>query len=373
MGYKYQGDVIINAALTVNTPKPLDTRTVVEDLNALYDISENTAYQGMTVANINDGNLYMLIDKNKIHEKSGWKASYESIQIITCTQAEYDTWASNTTEDYKPIDESLTYLRKDVYYYIYEDEDNSQYYVTKKQIEDWLSAKAAAGDLKSLSAAFDTHVDNYETTIEQLSTSVENILTNYSTSEQIAEIYATKDSLQSTDSKFENYYTSEEINKTLEEYVTKESLRGGLEGEDDFVFVTQTQYNTDKEAEAKANAVSITTQSLIIKKEEVENTVTVTNDDLSVNNKPLAYREEVPKIQLVETKAEYEEMEKDPDTYYYVCDDETVGYLTNVSASDQFFTKVQVNTLIAQAKQDLIDNYIVPLQQEIAALKGQTL
>ena len=66
-------------------------------------------------------------------------------------------------------------------------------------------------------------------------------------------------------------------------------------------------------------------------------------------------------------------MEKDPDTYYYVCDDETVGYLTNVSASDQFFTKVQVNTLIAQAKQDLIDNYIVPLQQEIAALKGQTL
>jgi hypothetical protein len=36
----------------------------------------------------------------------------------------------------------------------------------------------------------------------------------------------------------------------------------------------------------------------------------------------------------VETKAEYEEMEKDPDTYYYVCDDETVGYLTNVSASD---------------------------------------
>jgi hypothetical protein len=51
----------------------------------LYSISETSAYQGMTVANINDGNLYMLIDKNKIREKAGWKASYESIQIITCT------------------------------------------------------------------------------------------------------------------------------------------------------------------------------------------------------------------------------------------------------------------------------------------------
>ena len=27
-------------------------------------------------------------------------------------------------------------------------------------------------------------------------------------------------------------------------------------------------------------------------------------------------------------------MEKDPDTYYYVCDDETIGYLTNVTAGE---------------------------------------
>jgi hypothetical protein len=45
----------------------------------LYNIPEKSAYQGMTVANINDGNLYMLIDKSKIAEKAGWKASYESI------------------------------------------------------------------------------------------------------------------------------------------------------------------------------------------------------------------------------------------------------------------------------------------------------
>ena len=121
MAYKYQGDVVITSALTVGSPAPLDTRTVVEDINSLYDIPEHNAYQGMTVANINDGNLYMLIDKNKIREKAGWKASYESIQIITCTQKEYDEWAANTTEDYKPIDGNLTYLRTYIYYYIYED------------------------------------------------------------------------------------------------------------------------------------------------------------------------------------------------------------------------------------------------------------
>jgi hypothetical protein len=43
----------------------------------------------MTVSNIDNGNIYMLVDKSKINEKAGWKASYESIQIIACTYAEY--------------------------------------------------------------------------------------------------------------------------------------------------------------------------------------------------------------------------------------------------------------------------------------------
>jgi hypothetical protein len=57
----------------------LDTRAVVTDLENLYNLPKETAYQGMTVANINDGNIYMLIDTEKMHEKIGWKASYESI------------------------------------------------------------------------------------------------------------------------------------------------------------------------------------------------------------------------------------------------------------------------------------------------------
>ena len=86
MGFKYQGDSTIGVSLTVQTPKPLDTRLVVDTRADLYSIPVKYAYNGMPVVCVADGNIYTLIDKNKIGEAIGWKASYESIQIITCTE-----------------------------------------------------------------------------------------------------------------------------------------------------------------------------------------------------------------------------------------------------------------------------------------------
>lgn len=363
-----KGNIKIDTSLEVQAGVPLDIRTVVGTTEDLYKIDPKVAYKGMAVANASNGYIYILMDPTRITEKSGWKASYESIQIITCTQEEYEAMAANTNDDYTYKEEGKPFLYEDTYYYIYEDSIKNleeQAYVKYSQFAQWqetLNNKASAADVAGLSSKFSEHIKNYESTVEQLDTLSQDIADNYNTAEQIAETYATKEALQDTDSKFENYSTSEEITKTLEDYVTKDSLRGGLEGEDDFVFVTQNQYNADKEA----NLEKITTNQLVLTQDEIENAISVLDSDLSVNNKPLAYREEVPKIQLVETKAEFEEMEKDPDTYYYVCDDETIGYLTNVTAGEQFYTKLQVNNLIAQ----LIDEYIVPLQQEIAALKG---
>ena len=366
MGYMYQGDAVLNASLTVESPKPLDTRTVVEDIENLYSIPESSAYRGMTVANINDGNLYMLIDKTKIKEKAGWKASYESIQIITCTQEEYDTWSKNTTEDYKPIDGNLTYLRRDVYYYIYENEDSSQYYVTKKQIEDWLKVKASTSDLSSLATSFSEHVATYNKSSETLNTNITEIIAkfdNYFTSEQISEIYATKESLKETDDKFGNYYTSKQVTEMLDSYVTKESLKGGLgDGEEDFVFVTQSQYDTDK----TSNAESFSTKELKLG----EMSITSDNTSVLANSKELAFKEIVPKIELI-TKEEYDNKEEyDPDTYYYLFDDGIIGYITENAALEKFYTRTQVDSKIAKAKQELIDEYIVPLQNELAALKN---
>ena len=198
MGYKYTGDAILGVSLTVNTPKPLDSRSVVENLSELYTIPENTAYRGMTVANIDNGNIYMLVDKSKIKEKAGWKASYESIQIITCTEQDYNLWKKNTTEDYKPIDENLTYLHADTYYYIYEEsiEEPQQYLSSQwgKNIEEQLSGKASAQAVTDLLIKVNSDIDNLKN--------------NYLTKNEIVETYATKLLLQSTiEDTIANYYT----------------------------------------------------------------------------------------------------------------------------------------------------------------------
>ena len=122
----YTGDSVLGVSLNVQTPKPLDVRTVVRNTEDLFTISPTNAYQGMTVAVVSTGNLYMLIDKNKINEKAGWKASYESIQIIACTLQEYEEWKANTKEDYTPIDETKSYIYENTYYYIYEDSMDSE-------------------------------------------------------------------------------------------------------------------------------------------------------------------------------------------------------------------------------------------------------
>lgn len=122
----YTGDSVLGVSLNVQTPKPLDVRTVVRNTEDLFTISPTNAYQGMTVAVVSTGNLYMLIDKNKINEKAGWKASYESIQIIACTLQEYEEWKANTKEDYTPIDENKSYIYENTYYYIYEDSMDSE-------------------------------------------------------------------------------------------------------------------------------------------------------------------------------------------------------------------------------------------------------
>jgi hypothetical protein len=144
----------------------LDIRTVVGTTEDLYKIDPKVAYKGMAVANASNGYIYILMDPTRISEKSGWKASYESIQIITCTQEEYETMAANTNDDYTYKEEGKPFLYEDTYYYIYENEEKSQYYVTSKQIEEWLKAKASAADVTSLSSDFSKHIKSYEATVE---------------------------------------------------------------------------------------------------------------------------------------------------------------------------------------------------------------
>ena len=359
MGYKYSGDAILGVSLSVNTPKPLDSRSVVNNLTDLYSIPENTAYQGMTVANLSNGNIYMLVDKSKIKEKAGWKASYESIQIISCTEAEYKEWEANTTENYSPIDETKSFLHQDTYYYIYEDsltpETEAQQYLSRawgESIEESLSKKASSDSVIKL--------------IQNVDTINTNIQDNYLTKDSIIETFASKELLNTQlEESLSNYYTKE---KTDEIFVTKESLRGGIEGdEDNFVFVTQTQYSEDQEkiqaeldktikTDGQGQLDSLSLNSIIvgeIKSPEEELVVAVTNEGLKIGEDLLAKQSEIPVIITI-SEAEYVEKQEagtlDENAYYYIYDvvNEKMAYVTQAALEKDYDSKSQYKQWIAE-------------------------
>ena len=378
MAYKYQGDAVLNVSLTVDTAKPLDSRSVVNNASELYTLPEKTAYPGMTVANIDNGNIYMLVDKSKIGEKAGWKASYESIQIITCTEAEYKEWKENTTDDFKPIDENKTYLHEETYYYIYEEsiellDDN--YYLTAawgKGIEEQLNAKASQIGLTKVSS--------------DLQTTIENLANNYTTTEDLEATYATieyidgltnlEDEESPLSKALSEHYTKTE---TDEIFVTKESLRGGgeTEGEeDDFIFVTQTQYKGDIEAiqeeldktikldgEGSLESIVVGQIKSPVTEGEEPLVVDVTPEGLLINGNTAAVIDDIP-VMVCLPESKYLEIKENTsedytpideskdyikeDTYYYVYDVENDAkvYITKEYLDQNYHTTNQYQTWI---------------------------
>ena len=359
MAFNYTGDAVLGVSLSVEVPKPLDNRSVVKNLTELYSIPAKYAYQGMTVANIEDGNMYMLIDITHISDKTGWKASYESIQIITCTEQEYREWEKNTTPEFTPINPEQTFLHSNTYYYIYEDSlDDNQFYLSAewgKQIEKTLGTKANSDSVNRLQI--------------QVTELTNNLSNNYTTTEIIYNTFLKKVDLDDTiptsaiSKILEKYYTKEKsdelfLTKTTAEdiYVTKESLRGDTPstGEDDFIFVTQKKYSDDKAAAAKR----ITTNFLSSPNIETQN-ISINSDTslsseqgrLTVNNKQIANLEEVPKIEVI-SQAEYDKLEiRNPDVFYYTYGEKSLadtGYITSEFLYEKYYSKKEVDKLIAQ-------------------------
>ena len=340
MGFKYQGDSTIGVSLTVQTPKPLDTRLVVDTRADLYNIPAKYAYNGMPVVCVADGNIYTLIDKNKIGEAIGWKASYEAIQIITCTEQEYKKWQDNTNPDFTPKDDSQTWLHQDTYYYIYEESisDKGQYYVSYTQFEDLtnkVNKKATISALNSLSEKTDKALQD------------------------LAKVYATLDDIDSSNPEsklsktLDNYYTKQNVDDT---FVTKESLRGdGIEG-DNFVFVTKSQYDADQQSlnqykEETTNQINtkVTTNSEAqLKSITNEGTTLSIGQQVAINGEKVALDKDVPKI-VVMDQQEYDGLEiKDPDVYYMTHGekDNDSGIITSYLLKQSYYTQKEVISII---------------------------
>lgn len=372
--YKYTGDSILNASFTVQVPKPLDNRTVVNNITELYSIPSTYAYPGMTVANIDNGNIYMLVDKSKINQKAGWKASYESIQIITCSYQEYKELEQNTNESFQPIDSSKEYLHQDTYYYIYEEtlplEEINQEYVKRS---DWQILL----DQVATKASNDAVI-----TINQ---TLAQIVKDYTTKQFVIDSYAPLSmfDLNNTESFIiTNFFTKEEA---LKKFVKFSDLSGGEDiGENDFIFVTVSKYQADQKAleqykqgiaKELANCLkvgqdgeldSITVGQIKSKKiNDKQLVIDITPQGMSIAGDPIAKLSDVPN-HITLTKEEYDTLvengQVNPDAYYLIVGGDDT-YVLQSELQSSYYTKAGVESYVAgrtYSKQE-VDNIIKSL------------
>ena len=367
--YKYTGDSILNASFTVQVPKPLDNRTVVNNITELYSIPSTYAYPGMTVANIDNGNIYMLVDKSKINQKAGWKASYESIQIITCSYQEYKKLEQNTNELFQPIDSTKEYLHQDTYYYIYEEtlplEDINQEYVKRSDWQELLNQVATKASNDSV------------ITINQ---TLAQIVKDYATKQFVIDSYAPLSMFDLNNAEsfiITNFFTKEEA---LAKFVKFSDLSGGEDiGEDDFIFVTVSKYQADQKAleqykhgiaDELANCLkvgqdgeldSITVGQIKSKKINDEQLIIdITPQGVSIAGDPIAKLSDVPN-HITLTKKEYDTLvengQVNPNAYYLIVGDDDT-YVLKSELQSSYYTKTGVESYVAgrtYSKQEVDD------------------
>lgn len=316
---KYTGDSLLGVSFSVQTPKPLDCRTVVSTTQELYTIPVEIAYEGMSVSNLEDGYIYMLVDKTNITNSDGWVASYKALQLVSCTEAEYTEWKKNTTEQGTAIDSEKPYLHNDTYYYIYEDsiENKDTYYVNQEQYQRvWNLASSKADNTSFL--VLQKKVESNNT----------NITTNYLTKEDATNTYINKSFLEGT--------AETTLKEVTDKYQTAETsdskyLKPSNFGVDDvntqFSFLNTTAFEEYKSTVTEQLDTKITKnsratlESLMVNtiQNTSGNTMSIKTDGIFYGTEKLAKVSEVPKWMCL-SQEEYKQLETDgalrDDTYY---------------------------------------------------------
>lgn len=363
---KYTGDSLLGVSFSVQTPKPLDCRTVVSTTQELYTIPVEIAYEGMSVSNLEDGYIYMLVDKTNITNSDGWVASYKALQLVSCTEAEYTEWKKNTTGQGTAIDSEKPYLHNDTYYYIYEDsiENKDTYYVNQEQYQRvWNLASSKADNTSFL--ALQKKVESNNT----------NITTNYLTKEDATNTYINKSFLEGT--------AETTLKEVTDKYQTAETsdskyLKPSNFGVDDvntqFSFLNTTAFEEYKSTVTEQLDTKITKnsratlESLMVNtiQNTSGNTMSIKTDGIFYGTEKLAKVSEVPKWMCL-SQEEYKQLETDgalqDDTYYltYGKNADDSGFITADSLERQI--KFINNTIATKAT-------TVALNEEITRAKA---
>lgn len=154
-----------------------------------------------------------------------------------------------------------------------------------------------------------------------------------------------------------NVYSIEE---TDNKFVTKESLKGdSLEGDEDFVFVTQKKYESDQ---STLNNTIGTIQSNL--QNEINSSIK-TNSDAKLNSLTIkgdsvvtqSTIDELPK-HITLTRSDYDQLANsdqiDPDTYYYIeQSEEDEGLITVDYLKSNYYDQKHIDSLIDELRQEI--------------------
>lgn len=197
MGYLYNGDAILKGNLSVATDKPLDNRNIVQNTTNLLTIDSTYAYNGMPVVNIDESAIYILLDKTNISSLASWKR----IGTVIINGNEIDLSSFITTSE---LEAQLTVFKEEL-----TTDVNTKISENKTEILTEVDTKISTNKTEILSEV-DTKIDkaleNFNPgsggsegsggstggNVDLSNYVTKNELADYSTSEEIDNIYAKK-------------------------------------------------------------------------------------------------------------------------------------------------------------------------------------
>lgn len=211
MGYLYKGDAILKGNLSVNTDKPLDSRSVVQNTTELLSIGSTYAYNGMLVVSIDDKSIYLLLDKSNITSLSAW----QKIGNVVINGNEIDLSSFVTTSE---VDSKITTAKEEILIEV----DNK----IDTALENFSPGSGDSGGSGG-STGGDVDLSNYVTKDE---------LADYSTSTEIDNVYAKKTDIPTID---------DTLTETSSNSVKSSGIYNGIKTmiNAKFVVLTEAEYN----------------------------------------------------------------------------------------------------------------------------------
>ena len=364
-------NIVITDSFEVDSAIPLDIRFVRENLADLYALPVKVCYPGMGVIVNSLSSLYVLrkpaegvaFDQEYIKNPNNWKCP-EDLVTVALTKEEY---------------ENLEEINPNVFYYVYEEEitltqePKREEYLTdaefQKAWEDWtnslktlsqeymsaswgvdienkLSKKASSQSVSLLMAEIKSiKGDGTSPSLESLNQSVEELhLEDDKLKERVDEVLISYEGVEQG-RLVDAERNINEVKDSLNNYVTKEYIQ---DSENDFIFVKEDDYNSDKQKFKQQLAEQVSTKEVITDAVSLGGKkLEGTDKRLQYNDVEVANLDDVPEIQIL-TQEEYDnlpESDKKDDVYYYTFDGDNIYVTKNELDRTSARLQQQINTL----------------------------